>query len=75
MATIWDPRELLEVNPNDNAPCVGTTQHGKRCGQIKTFFKRSDLNEASKLLDRIAALQPAEVRAELRLLAEYTLCP
>jgi hypothetical protein len=75
MAAVWDPRNLLEVDPTGVAPCVGTTQKGRRCGQSCYFFSPSDLNEASKLLDKMAASQPADVRAELRLLADYTLCP
>jgi hypothetical protein len=26
MAAVWDPRNLLEVDPMGVAPCVGTTQ-------------------------------------------------
>jgi hypothetical protein len=73
MATLWNPRELLGVDPDGPFTCVGTTQKGVRCRNF--YISGSDLSRASNLLDRMATSDPWDARAHLSNLAELTLCP
>ena len=77
MATYWNFRTILDVAPDEPGfTCVGITKKGKRCTQSPKFFFRSDLSQASELLDMMGAHKKLTNSYKyLEELAELTLCP
>jgi hypothetical protein len=72
-------REFEDVHPEGAGfTCVGTTRRGLRCRQ--SFIARSDLQEASRVLDSLLDHQhlhtnPTALLPTLKRLAGLTLCP
>jgi hypothetical protein len=78
MPTFWNPRLLLDVDPyKSDFSCTGTTKKGYRCGQ--TFIDRKA--ESNRILDSLSSKDVVthglddRMRANLRILAQLTLCP
>ncbi|KAE9379010.1 hypothetical protein N431DRAFT_553320 [Stipitochalara longipes BDJ] len=79
MASYWNPRQLLDVYPQQpHFTCVGTTLRGPRCRQ--SFLKNIHKAEADRLLDLLPPPEqfrshPSELFPTLRHIAWLTLCP
>ncbi|KAE8448437.1 hypothetical protein EG329_009502 [Mollisiaceae sp. DMI_Dod_QoI] len=79
MNTTWDPRAVLDINPESGGfTCVGITQQGRRCKN--SFISRASLEEAGNILDELPAIarsrrRSAELPPRLSRLAYLTLCP